>query len=162
MIGSLAFIFTVLLVNTIMFTWIYDLERSACTCSKSWKREALKYSIPVTVALAVIAVVIQNVSWSLGVYSLYNIASTFVLICMLSYVLDLRRLSCKCSKGWRETFSYVWPITVAVIWLINVLIVLGVIIYSSMKKTQNCICFEEDEYDFHNFNGAQSGYYMLR
>ena len=154
MLGPIIFIFTVLLVNTIMFTWIYDLERSSCACSKSWKRDALKYSIPVTVALAVTAVVLRNVSWSLVIYSLYNIASTFVLICMLSYVMDLRRMTCKCSKGWRETFSYVWPITVAVVWLINVLIVLGVIVYAAVNKPQNCICFDDE--------GTQSRYYVIQ
>lgn len=131
MISDIVFVALTLLVNTIMFTWVYDLER--CKCADSWKRDALKYSIPVTVALAVLAVVLRAPAWKLLMYTLYDIASSFVLIVMLSYVVDLRRLTCECSKGWRETFSFAWPITVAALWLLNVLIVLGVMVFMAVK-----------------------------
>lgn len=134
MVGDVVFIALVLLVNTIMFTWIYDLEK--CDCAKSWKREVMKYSIPITVALAVLAVLLRTPEWKLVVYTVYDIASSFVLITILSYVVDLRRETCECSKDWRETFSFVWPLTVASMWLLNVLIVLGIMVYMAIKAKE--------------------------
>lgn len=125
------FVALALTVNTIMFTWIRDLER--CECADSWKRDALKYSIPATAALAVLAVLLRSPEWKLVVYTLYDIASSFVLITILSYVVDLRRETCKCAKGWRETFAYVWPLAVASMWALNVILVLGIMIYTAIK-----------------------------
>jgi hypothetical protein len=130
MISDLVFIGLALLVNTIMFTWIYDLEK--CKCAHSWKRDALKYSIPVTVALGVLAVLVRSREWKLVAYTVYDIVSSFVLITILSYVVDLRQLTCECSKGWRETFSFVWPLTVASMWVLNVLFVLGIMVYMAI------------------------------
>ena len=131
MVGNAVFVALALLVNTIMFTWVRDLER--CECADSWKRDALKYSIPATAALAVLAVLLRTPEWKLVAYTVYDIASSFVLITILSYVVDLRRETCDCSKGWRETFAFVWPLTVASLWLLNVLLVLGIMVYTAIK-----------------------------
>lgn len=134
MVGDLVFIALVLLVNTIMFSWIYDLEKRVCKCSKDWKRDALKYSIPLTVALGVVAVLLKSPEWKMVVYTVYDLASSFVLITMLSYVAELRKTTCECSKDWRETFSFVWPLTVASMWVLNVVLVLGLMVYMAIKK----------------------------
>ena len=137
MLSDLAFVAVVLLVNTIMFTWIYDLEK--CKCADSWKRDALKYSIPVTVGLGVLAVLLRSREWKLVAFTVYDIVSSFVLITMLSYVVDLRQGTCECSKGWRETFSFVWPLTVAVMWVLNVLLVLGIMVYMAIKAKEESV-----------------------
>lgn len=131
MIRDALFAGIALLVNTIMFTWIRDLEK--CECADSWKRDALKYSIPATIALAVLAVLVRTPEWKAVVYTVYDIASSFVLITILSYVVDLRRETCGCSKGWRETFAFVWPLAVASLWAINVLLVLGIMVHMAIK-----------------------------
>lgn len=134
MIGDLVFVAMTLLVNSIMFSWIYDLEKRTCKCSKDWKREALKYSIPVTVALGVTAVLLKSRDWKMIMYTIYDLVSSFVLITMLAYVVDLRNATCECSKDWRETFSFVWPLTVASMWVLNVVLVLGIMVYMAVKK----------------------------
>lgn len=137
MVGDLVFIALVLLVNSIMFSWIYDLEKRACKCSSDWKRDALKYTIPVTVGLGVIAVLLRSPEWKMVVYTLYDLVSSFVLITMLSYVIELRGATCECSKGWRETFSFVWPLTVASLWALNVLVVLGIMVYMAINTRRS-------------------------
>ena len=135
MIREALFVAVALIVNTIMFTWIRDLEK--CECAESWKRDALKYSIPVTVALAVVTALVRSPEWRLYLYMVYDIASSFVLLTILSYVVDLRRETCDCSKGWRETFAFVWPLAVASVWLLNVLLVLAIMIISAMQARQS-------------------------
>lgn len=119
-----------ILVNSVMFSWIYDLERNACKCSRSWKRTVLKLTIPVSLALAVAAAITPATSrWKVVAYTTYDLLSAVVLLLVLSYVIDLRRASCECARGWRETFSFLWPIVVITLWAVNTLFVLALMVY---------------------------------
>lgn len=119
----------ILAANSIVFSWVYDLEK--CGCSGNWKREALKYSIPITVILGLIAMVVSSLPWKIGSLIAYDFGSLFVLITLLVYVIELRSSKCECSKSWREQFSMVWSSVLLGVWALNFLMILGLLIYNA-------------------------------
>jgi len=125
-----------IIVCLIFISYIYKLETESppCTCSYSWKRDYIKYYLIVGIIINVISLVnpllyyqIPYLSGTIGIFGLIFI---FVII---SYIRELNRKKCNCSKNWKRTFMGVYAYLTAIIILISIIITLFTIVYMANK-----------------------------
>lgn len=88
--------------------WTFQLERASCECSRSWKRDYVRYSYIVDVVLRLMLYVlpVRPAPFLLAVV-VFDVAQFGVL---LSYANELERSECECSEGWKRTLAFVWPV----------------------------------------------------
>ena len=86
--------------------WTYKLQHNDCACSAGVKRDIIRYGF-----MAAIALILMRFFVTLPDERLWLLVRlfVFVLFCVtLSYIDDLRKLKCKCSKDWQRNFLVWW------------------------------------------------------
>lgn len=90
--------------------WTFQLEREACRCSRSWKRDYVRTSYLADVVLRILLFVLRDrpkpKPLLLAVFA-FDVAQFAVL---LSYAVELERAECGCSEGSQRVLAFVWPV----------------------------------------------------
>lgn len=116
------------IINTIFLHYVYTLEKNQCECSKSWKRDYIKYYSIImitTLILAMLIPVFKKKIFTQMVSILYIIVVLGGLInlwCLYSYTKKLKEIDCECSEGWERKFIHTYSTLVVVLWIIGILL----------------------------------------
>ena len=116
-------------ISTLIFKYVYDLENQGCLCSKDWKRTYIKYFSVLLIFLGVLSMsgftnrVVIMKTGNMGllllalVSLLISIGSIVYLyaIYMFSHNL-IRHKDCPCSESHLRTFTYYYSILVILLY----------------------------------------------
>lgn len=116
-------------ISTLIFKYVYDLEKQGCLCSKEWKRTYIKYFSVVLIILGVLSMggVTNNLlllkSGKLGLLLLavfgmvISIGSLVYLYALYMFSHNLiRHKNCPCSESHLRTFTYYYSILVILLY----------------------------------------------
>lgn len=124
-------------LSGVVIYWTNELQTNACGCSDSWKREFLMWGYIVNVVLKLAILALPNMTKSSKPLQLYQIASVGALAfnvtlfaVLLSYAVELERLKCKCSEGWKRRVAFIWPVVYFSLLAMALLMVLAIVISS--------------------------------
>ena len=127
-------------VNVLILLYVLNLEKENCECSKSWKRDFIKYFSMILIASNLFTMVVPNLNKLVlgklvmvlfGLLSLANIVHLGVLI---SYYYDLRKLikdGCSCADSWQK---HLLVVPLALFAVLVVLLLTVNILSKSVKK----------------------------
>lgn len=117
------------IISTLIFKYVYDLEKEGCLCSYDWKRTFIKYFSVLLIILGVLSMagVTDNLlimkSGKLGLLLLAVLALVISIgslvylyaIYMFSHNL-IRHKNCPCSESHLRTFTYYYSILVILLY----------------------------------------------
>ena len=117
------------IISTLIFKYVYDLEEEGCLCSRDWKRTFIKYFSVVLIILGVLSMAgVTNTlfimkSGKLGLL-LLAVVSMLISIGSLVYLYALymfshnliRHKNCPCSESHLRTFTYYYSIIVILLY----------------------------------------------
>ena len=118
-------------INVLILLYVLNLEKENCECSKSWKRDFIKYFSMILIASNLITMVVPNLNKNvLGkplmvLFGLLSLANLVHLGVLLSYYYDLRKLiqnECGCADDWKKHLLVV-PISLFVVLVVLLLTV---------------------------------------
>lgn len=95
------------LAFSIIIWWTFDLEQK-CKCSDSWKRDYIRYGFSLALLLVTASAFVRIPFQTVHVLVSIMLVSLYCVI--ISYIGDLRRIKCGCSEGWKQQFSFAWPV----------------------------------------------------
>ena len=134
---KLAIALTSLTLSGVVVYWTNELRTNACGCSESWKREFLMWGYIVNIVLKLAILAIPTMTKSAKPFQMYLIASGGALALnvtlfatLLSYAVELERLKCKCSEGWKRRVAFIWPVVYFALLAMALLIALAIVISS--------------------------------
>jgi hypothetical protein len=116
-------------ISTLIFKYVYDLENQGCLCSKDWKRTYIKYFSVLLIFLGVLSMsgftnrVVIMKSGNMGLL-LLALVSFIVSIGSLVYLYAIymfshnliRHKDCPCSESHLRTFTYYYSILVILLY----------------------------------------------
>ena len=114
-----------ILINLLIFKYVYDLEDDKCLCSKDWKRKYIKYFSAILVASGLLSFVIKflpNVKMTYAITLLMSMLGSVFIIASVVYLYALYMFShdlikhkeCPCSENNLRTFVYYYSIIVLI------------------------------------------------
>lgn len=112
-----------IVINLVIFKYVYDLEDDKCLCSKDWKRKYIKYFSALLVFSGVLAMALRltpKVRITSGLRILLGLLGFVLSIGSLVYLYSLYMFShnlikhkeCPCSESNLRTFVYYYSIIV--------------------------------------------------
>ena len=118
----------VVLINIIIFNFIYKLEKTQCKCSKGYRRDFIKYYSLLTIFIGIIFIigilkvlshpVLKLVS---TIYSVLGLLNVYLLF-RLSQDLVIKK--CTCSNSWDQKFVYYYSMVIMSVYVILITILL--------------------------------------
>jgi hypothetical protein len=118
----------VVLINIIIFNFIYKLEKNNCECSKGYRRDFIKYYTLLTIFIGIIFIIgiLKVLSHSFlkllsTIYSVLGLLNVYLLF-RLSQDLVIKK--CTCSKSWDQKFVYYYSMIVMSAYVILITILL--------------------------------------
>ena len=118
----------VILINIIIFNFVYKLEKNKCPCSKGYKRDFIKYYSLLTILIGIIFIIgsLKNLSNSLLqllsiIYSILGLVNIYFLF---TFSQEIVIKKCDCSKSWDQKFLYYYSMVVMSTYIILITIIL--------------------------------------
>ena len=94
------------IINILFFSfalmWVLKLEKPGCECSQDWRRDFMKYYFSFAIAFQFL-ILMQNKVALKALVIPFAIASLAYLGVCISYILELRREGCDCSRGMEQS-----------------------------------------------------------
>jgi len=132
-----------LLVNILIFNYVYKLEKITCECSENWKRDYIKYySFATIIIITLIAIIkFSNISYSAGaarfLSTLYSIFGVVNIYALFTYSQTIVIDHCDCTKSWERTFIYYYSMIMLVLYLLMISSIFFMVLFASdVKKYQ--------------------------
>lgn len=97
-------------LSAIVIYWIQELEKEACACSKSWKRDFLMWGHAISIATRVAFLIFTELEFDKFVMVGLSVFHVALMAIMLNYATELERMKCECSKGWKRRLAFFWPV----------------------------------------------------
>ena len=106
----------VILINIIIFNYIYNIEKEQCECSKSYISKFLKYYAVGTIILALylISGIKYKITKIIYIYSLIGIINIYLLF---KFYQDINKKECKCKKVWGFNFLYYYSMIIMTVYI---------------------------------------------
>ena len=96
-------------LSAIVLYWTQELSTHACACSKSWKRDFLTWGHAIAIALRVAFLIFSEWEFDKAVMVGLSVFHVALMAVMLNYDMELERMKCQCSEGWKWRVAFVWP-----------------------------------------------------
>jgi hypothetical protein len=126
----------VVLINIIIFNFIYKLEKNKCLCSKGYKREFIKYYALLTIFIGIIFIIgalkilpspVLNLLST--IYSVLGLLNVYLLF-TLTQGLVIKK--CTCSNSWDRKFVYYYSMII----MSGYIILITIIIFKSLFRKE--------------------------
>ena len=106
----------VILINIIIFNYIYNIEKEQCECSKSYISKFLKYYAVGTIILALylISGIKYKITKIIYIYSLIGIPNIYLLF---KFYQDISKKECICKKVWGFDFLYYYSMIIMTVYI---------------------------------------------
>ena len=129
----------VLVINSIILKYVYELESKDCACSLDWQHRFVKYISPVIIVVTLVGIFVSP-KMLIGLMRKYKVIALLLLaysilailhgINMVLYFLKLVYSNCKCSDDWKR-WGLLYPAAVfSLLFLfaiiLNILVIAGV------------------------------------
>ena len=107
----------VILINIIIFNYIYNIEKEQCECSKSYTSKFLKYYAVGTIILALylISGIKYKITKIIYIYSLIGIPNIYLLF---KFYQDINKKQCRCKKVWGFDFLYYYSMIIMTVYIL--------------------------------------------
>ena len=132
-----------LLVNILIFNYVYKLEKITCECSENWKRDYIKYYSLITIIIITFAAIIKvsNISYPEGLVrflsTLYSIFGLINIYALFTYSQTIVIEHCDCTKSWERTFIYYYSMIMLVLYLLMISSLFFMVLFGKdVKKFQ--------------------------
>ena len=132
----------VIILNSIILKYVYELESKDCSCSLDWQHRFVKYIAPVIIVVA-LCLIFVNPKIIISMMKKYKIIALLVLVYsvlvvlysinMVVYFLKLVHSKCKCSEDWKR-WGLLYPAAVFSIMLFVAVIVNLLSIFDVLPK----------------------------
>ena len=117
------------IISSLIFKYVYDLEKQGCLCSKDWKRTYIKYFSVLLIVLGVFAMggisngyfILKSDNFGLALLALFSVIISIgslvylYALYMFSHNLILHK-DCPCSESHLRTFTYYYSILVILLY----------------------------------------------
>lgn len=121
------------IIFSIFFLYVINLERDNCECSIDWKREYVKYFSLTLVIFSIIEFIFPLVYSKLYfIQFLLGLGGLAFIFIVVSYIRDLKRNDCRCSKDWKRTAMEVYAWISIILLVVSILfsVFVGALVYS--------------------------------
>lgn len=92
------------IINVLFFSfalaWILKLEKTECECSRDWRRDFMKYYFGFAILFQFLILMQKQTKFLLVPFAVASLA--YLGVC-ISYILELRKEGCGCSKGMEQS-----------------------------------------------------------
>ena len=107
----------VILINIIIFNYIYNIEKEQCECSKSYISKFLKYYAlgSIILALYLISGIKYKITKIIYIYSLIGIVNVYLLF---KFYQDISKKECICKKVWGFNFLYYYSMIIMTVYIL--------------------------------------------
>ncbi len=107
----------VILINIIIFNYIYNIEKEQCECSKSYISKFLKYYAlgSIVLALYLISGIKYKITKIIYIYSLIGIPNIYLLF---KFYQDINKKECRCKKVWGFDFLYYYSMIIMTVYIL--------------------------------------------
>ena len=107
----------VILINIIIFNYIYNIEKEQCECSKTYIGKFVKYYAVVTIIIALYLIlgIKYKITKVMYIYSLIGIANVYLLF---KFYQDISKKECVCKKVWGFNFLYYYSMIIMTLYII--------------------------------------------
>jgi len=131
----------VVLINIIIFNFIYKLEKTKCECSKGYRRDFIKYYTLLTIFIGIIFII--GILKVFSTHSLQLISTIYSVLGLVNIYL-LFRLSqdmviekCMCSNSWDRKFVYYYSMVIMSVYVILITILVFKSLFRKEMKILN-------------------------
>ena len=128
----------ILVLNSIILRYVYELEKKSCKCSLNGQQQFIKYFAPVIIFVSLIGLFVSEKSLIsavqsnklLGVvFSIYTIIGMAYGINLVLYFLKLVYSKCECSRDWKR-YGMLYPalgmaIILLLVMVISIIMLMG-------------------------------------
>lgn len=97
-------------LSAIVIYWVQELDKKACACSKSWKRDFLMWGHAISIAVRVAFLIFPGIEFDRIVMVGLSVFHVALMAIMLNYAAELERMKCECSEGWKRRLAFFWPV----------------------------------------------------
>ena len=107
------------------FSYGQKLKDDNCLCSETWKRDIVQYGPFYFMFFFILLsnIVIVNSQLRIYIKYLFSICSSILTVIYLSYIYELIKIECECSKNWRRTYITVFEIFKIIVQLFSLFFV---------------------------------------
>ena len=121
----------ILVLNSIILRYVYELEKKSCKCSLNGQQQFIKYFAPVIIFVSLIGLFVSDKTFLqtvlsnklLGVvFSIYTIIGMAYGINLVLYFLKLVYSKCECSRDWKR-YGMLYPALGMAVLLLLVLVI---------------------------------------
>ena len=131
----------VVLINIIIFNFVYKLEKTKCECSKGYRRDFIKYYTLLTIFIGIIFII--GILKVFSTHSLQLISTIYSVLGLVNIYL-LFRLSqdmviekCMCSNSWDRKFVYYYSMVIMSVYVILITILVFKSLFRKEMKILN-------------------------
>ena len=132
----------ILVLNSIILRYVYELEKKSCKCSLNGQQQFIKYFAPVIIFVSLIGLFVSDKTFLqtvlsnklLGVvFSIYTIIGMAYGINLVLYFLKLVYSKCECSRDWKR-YGMLYPALGMAIILLLVLVITIAMMMGKLPK----------------------------
>ena len=119
-----------IIIFSVFLSYILNLEKDRCQCSKGWERSYIKYFSLTIIIFSLIEIIFSKVYYKLiMVHNILGLGSIIFIYAVLKYVHDLKKEDCECSINWKRSLLNFYA------WMTIALLLVGVITIFFMTNT---------------------------
>jgi hypothetical protein len=137
---TIFFVGAQLLLQILIIKYLFDLEANGCECAMDYKRNYILFYLVLNTIFAVLSMftnVLRTTSNNkLGSFlmSAYSVGGILNIVFIIEYVNMLKAKHCDCSESVYRDLLYVFAIIDALVFVMALLLVFYVILFSSKGK----------------------------